>query len=165
MSIPIIGLAAYSGTGKTTLLEKVIPLLTARGIRCAVIKHDAHGLNLDGEGRDSRRFAEAGAECTVASSPETTSIFLARPVNLDEAVSLIRDVDLIIVEGYKNADIPQIGLARAAVGKGFTADLSRFIAVITDLPLEGTGIPVFSFDDCEEITDFIVERMELEFSK
>lgn len=158
MNIPILGLAGYSGTGKTTLLEKVIPLLTEKGLRVAVVKHDVHGLNFDGKGRDSRRLAEAGAACTVAASGENTSIYLARPLELQEAVSYIEDADIILVEGYKNADIPQIGLARAAVGKGFTADISRFIALVTDLPQDQAAVPVFGFDEYEKIAEFIAER-------
>lgn len=156
--IPIIGLAGYSGSGKTTLLEKVIPLLAEKGLRAAVIKHDVHGLDLDGEGTDSRRFAEAGAICTVASSTESTSIFISRPLSLSEAAACVRDADIILVEGYKNADIPQIGLARAANGKGFTADISRFIALVTDIPQEKTAVPVFGFDEYEKIAEFIAER-------
>jgi len=156
--IPIIGLAAYSGTGKTTLLEHVIPLLAEKGLRTAVIKHDVHGLNLDDEGTDSRRFAEAGAVCTVANSRENTSVFISRPLSLHEAAACIRDADIILVEGYKNADIPQIGLARAANGKGFTADISRFIALVTDIPQENAGIPVFAFDEYEKIAEFIAAR-------
>ncbi|MBR3396675.1 MAG: molybdopterin-guanine dinucleotide biosynthesis protein B [Lachnospiraceae bacterium] len=157
--IPIIGLAGYSGSGKTTLLEKVIPLLAEKGLRAAVIKHDVHGLDLDGEGTDSRRFAEAGAVCTVASSTESTSIFISRPLSLSEAAACVRDADIILVEGYKNADIPQIGLARAANGKGFTADISRFIALVTDIPQENADMPVFAFDEYEKIAGFIADRI------
>ena len=158
MDIPILGLAGYSGTGKTTLLEKVIPLLKERGLRVAVIKHDVHGLDLDGKGHDSGRFAEAGAACTVASSLKNTSIFLARPLELWEAAAFVKDADIILVEGYKNADIPQIGLAREATGKGFTAAVSRFIALVTDIPQENAKVPVFAFDEYEKIAEFIAAR-------
>lgn len=159
MDIPVIGLAGYSGTGKTTLLEKVLPRLKEKGIRAAVIKHDVHGLNFDDEGTDSRRFADAGAVCTVASSLDNTSVFIAKPLSVWEAAAFVKDADIILVEGYKNADIPQIGLARAATGKDFTADISRFIALVTDIPQEKAEVPVFAFDEYEKITDFIIARI------
>ena len=61
MGTPVIGFAAFSGTGKTTLIEKLIPALVSRGLKVAVVKHDAHGLKFDHEGKDSARFSDAGA--------------------------------------------------------------------------------------------------------
>ena len=67
-AIPVIAFAAYSGTGKTTLIEQIIPRLRAKGLQLAVIKHDGHRFDIDREGKDSWRFTRAGAEVTVISS-------------------------------------------------------------------------------------------------
>ncbi len=151
--IPVLGLAGWSGSGKTTLLEKLIPALKARGVRCAVIKHDVHGLSESDEGKDSRRFLEAGAAACILCGPEPG----ASPGSLEEALALVENVELCLVEGFKNADIPQIGISRKANGKGFTAPRERFRALVTD-ELDGDGQqPCFALEDIRGITDFIME--------
>ena len=158
--IPVLGFAGFSGTGKTTLLEKIIPVLTGRGLRLAVVKHDAHGLKFDHEGKDSKRFSDAGAAYSIVSSGVNAAVFIDRPLDPWEAAMMAPDVDLVLVEGYKGADFSQIGLCRKATGKGFTSELSRFEAVVTDLELSEAEIPVFAFDDYEGIADFIMQNME-----
>lgn len=158
--IPVIGFAAYSGTGKTTLMEKVISEISAKGYKVAAVKHDAHGLTFDHEGKDSERFARAGAAYSIVSSKENAAVFIAKPLEPEEAYAYAKDADIIIVEGYKNAGFSQIGLCRAATGKGFTADLSRFEAIVTDVPQGDVPIPVFTFDEYEKIADFIMENMD-----
>ncbi len=158
--IPVLGFAGFSGTGKTTLLEKIIPVLTGRGLRLAVVKHDAHGLKFDHEGKDSKRFSDAGAAYSIVSSGVNAAVFMDRPLDPWEAVMMAPDVDLVLVEGYKKADFSQIGLCRKATGKGFTSELSRFEALVTDLELPDAAVPVFAFDDYEGIADFIMQNME-----
>ena len=156
--IPIIAFAAYSGTGKTTLIEKVIRCLKEKGLRIAVVKHDAHGIDVDREGKDSWRFTEAGAELSIVNSAQKTACIEKRELSFKETVSLVHDVDLIIVEGFKKEPLPQIGISRKATGKGFTADLSRYMAVVTDEEIEAY-IPKFGFEDIEKIAEFIMKNM------
>lgn len=160
MSIPVIGFAAFSGTGKTTLIEKLIPLLTEKGLKVAVVKHDAHGLKFDHEGKDSHRFANAGAAYSIVSGPECAAVFIDKPLQPEDAFKFASDADLIIVEGYKQGDFSQIGINREATGKGFTAPVSRFVAVVTDGEQPEEDIPVFGFDDTEDIAEFIISNME-----
>ena len=157
-NIPVVAFAAYSGTGKTTLIEKLILELKARGLRLAVIKHDGHKFEIDHEGKDSWRFAQAGADITMISSAEKTAYIEKGDLSLEQLLGMVHGVDLILVEGYKNKDLPQIGIARKETGKGFTADISRFIALVTDLDVE-TDIPCFGLEDISPIADFIQERM------
>ena len=158
---PIIGIAAWSGSGKTTLLEKLIAELKNRGVRTAVIKHDVHGFEMDKPGKDTWRFSQAGAAATVISSGDKTALIEHRGRGLMEAVSLVENVDLILVEGYKSEDIPQIGLCRKDSGKPFTAPLERFMAVVTDVELpEDMKIPCFSLEDVQGITEFIMKNMD-----
>lgn len=155
-SIPVIAFAAYSGTGKTTLIEKLIRELRSHGLRLAVIKHDGHKFEIDHEGKDSWRFAHAGAEITMISSAEKTAYIEQREIPLEGLIEMAHDVDLILVEGYKNGDLPQIGIARRETGKGFTAELDRFIALVTDMPVE-TELPCFDPDDISGIARFILD--------
>lgn len=168
--IPIIGFAAYSGTGKTTLIEKLVRSLKDKGLRLAVIKHDGHRFEIDKEGKDSYRFTKAGADISIITSCEKFALMEQREASFEQVVALVRDVDLILVEGYKQAtDLPQIGIARAATGKGFTHELSHFLAVVTDLDLskepQAEMLPRFRFDEIEEITQFIMEYCAAEKSR
>lgn len=156
--IPLVAFAAYSGTGKTTLIEKLIPILKGKGIRSAVIKHDGHPFEIDHEDKDSWRFARAGADIVMVSSAEQTAYIERGDLSLERLLDMVHDVDLILVEGYKNKALPQIGMARRETGKGFTADISRFIALVTDLEVE-TGLPCFGLEDAEGIVGFIMEKM------
>ena len=81
-TIPIVGFAAWSGTGKTTLIEALVAHLTAQGVRVAVIKHDAHRFEIDREGKDSWRFTQAGAAISIVSSAEKTALIESRPMGL-----------------------------------------------------------------------------------
>ena len=156
-NIPVIAFAAYSGTGKTTLIEKLVRELKNRGLRLAVIKHDGHKFEIDHEGKDSWRFAKAGADITVISSSEKTAYVEQGELTLEQLLDMIHGVDLILVEGYKNENLPQIGIARAATGKGFPFEPEHFIALVTDMKMD-TDVPCFGLDDIVPVADFILER-------
>ncbi len=158
--IPILAFAAYSGTGKTTLIEKLIVSLKRKGLRLAVIKHDAHQLDIDREGKDSWKFTNAGADIVTVSSGEKTVCIEQRILSFEQVLKTIHDVDLILVEGYKKEALTQIGIRRWDAGKDFPAHLERYIAVVTDCDLEEIDIPQFGFDEIEKITEFIMERKE-----
>lgn len=155
-SIPTIGFAAFSGTGKTTLIERLVRILKAQGYRVAVIKHDAHRFEIDKEGKDSWRFAQAGADMTLISSGEKTAIVEQRPRSFEENLSMIHDVDLILVEGYKQERLPKIGISRKATGKGFPHPITEYIAVVTDDETISPEVPVFGLDDPEAIAAFLL---------
>lgn len=158
--IPVLGFAAYSGTGKTTLIEKLVRNLKVRGLRVAVIKHDGHDFEIDREGKDSWRYTQAGADISIVSSARKTALVEQRKLSLEQAVALAHDVDLILTEGYKHESLTKIGICRRATGKGFPADIRHYVAVVTDMPMEDTEIPHFGLDDIQELTEFIIENMD-----
>ena len=165
--------------------------------RIAVIKHDAHGITLtpvcdpksgmdtamymDIEGKDSWKFRKAGADKVILCGPEEMYISaqtcimkrITFPVHsgtpmLDAAIQMACDCDLILVEGFKNGSLPQIGIARKENGKGLTADPGRFLAVVTDDPdIEGKcrradsdqSTPVFRLDQYREQAGFLLQRI------
>lgn len=158
--IPIIGFAAYSGVGKTTLIEKLVRRLKERGLRVAVVKHDGHSFAMDREGKDSWRYTQAGAAVSLISSADRTALVERRRLDFDQVIARVHDVDLILVEGYKdNGTFPQIGLSRAAVGKGFPHAVSRYVAVVTDEEIS-CSCPKFGLDDIEEILEFMLKHRE-----
>ena len=153
--IPVMGFAACSGTGKTTLLEKLIPLLRERGLRVAIIKHSSHEVEADREGSDTRRFSEAGADVTVLSARNVTAVTERRERSLDECLALITDVELILVEGFKSEHIPRIGLVRADAGMPLPGEAGEYAAIVSDEPLPGVSVPCFSYDDTAALADFL----------
>ena len=151
--VPVLCFAGWSGSGKTTLIENLLPRLKARGLRTAVVKHDVHGIGPETEDKDSARFRKAGAAQVVLSGP-------GRETALEDCLGQIEGADLILVEGFKRCSYSQIGISRAANGKGFTAPLDRYAAVVTDDPAVRAKVPVFGLRQYEEITEFIMQNME-----
>lgn len=160
-NIPIFAFAGYSGSGKTTIIEKVVLYLKSKGIKVAVLKHDGHDFDIDTPGKDSYRFSKAGADISLINSSTKTAYMENRPLSLSQVLSRIHDVDVIIVEGYKNEKLPQIGICRTASGKGFTSDsLNRYIAIMSDADNLNTTIPCFALDETAEISEFIMKNLK-----
>ncbi len=155
-AIPVVALSAFSGTGKTTLGVKLVSELLKRGLSAAVIKHDVHGISENDEDKDSRKYLDAGASRVILAAPGT-------PEGNKDIYSLIDSVsgvDIIIVEGWKNARLPRIGLDRKQNGKGFTSEnFSDYIALACDYAIKDTEKPVFSLDDYKGLTDYIMDNM------
>ena len=156
--IPVFGFSGYSGVGKTTLIEKLVENLKAKDFRVAVVKHDGHDFDIDRPGKDSWRFTRAGADISLITSGGRTALAERRPSSLPQALSLIRDVDLVLVEGWKHGDFPQIGLCRKATEKDFPRSVEDYVAVVTDREDIPPQIPRFSFDDIEELAAFMLEK-------
>lgn len=153
-SVPIYSVVAYSGTGKTTLIEKLVAELKTRGLRVAVVKHDAHEFEIDREGKDSWRFTRAGADVTVVVSGTKAAVMENRPVELDAILDRITDVDLILTEGYKSGAFPKIALQRAATGKPLPLPPSECFAIVTDAE-QYSEAPCFGLDDVSALADLL----------
>ena len=140
MDRTIIQIIGYSGSGKTTFISKLIKYLADKGKKVAAVKHDVHGLDIDREGKDSYIFSESGAAVSVVSSPEMAVFKIHKELSLDEILSNIKDVDIIIVEGYTGSGEHfcgphlKIGLARQSTGKGFKGDVMDYDCLVTDIP-------------------------------
>lgn len=162
--IPIISIVGKSDSGKTTLIEKLVPELTRRGYRIATVKHDVHGFEVDREGKDSWRHKRAGAHTVVISSPK--KVALIRDVEGDLSLmeirdKLIRDVDLVLSEGYKRDVQPKIEIFRKERHQELLcAKEDNLIAIVSDQTFN-MGVPCFDLEDMEGLSDFI----EKEFLK
>jgi molybdopterin-guanine dinucleotide biosynthesis protein MobB len=166
--IPMFGFSAFSGTGKTTLLKQLIPLLKNKGLRVAVIKHAHHHFDLDQPGKDSFELRKAGADktiiCTYTRMAEITEF--PQPddePSLQDIVDSINpdEFDLILVEGYKHLPFSKIELHRKALGKPYLyPDDPDIIAIACDAELPGAAaIPVLDINDIEAIAKLIVARL------
>lgn len=158
-SIPVYSFTAYSGTGKTTYLEKLIPILKAMGLRVAVWKHDAHDFEIDHEGKDSFRFTKAGADITLLSSDKKTVIMENRPIERDVLLSRIHDVDLVLTEGYTFESWKLIEIYRESSGKGLRVNPADCFAVVSDVPLS-VDVPVFDINNPDKLAAFIYEDIK-----
>ena len=156
---PIVSIVGQSESGKTTLIEKLIPLLTQRGYRIGTIKHTHHAVDIDRSGKDSARHRTAGAETVMLASPGRIAMFKATASEtLDGLIRYFEDVDLLITEGYKRENKPKIEVLRAAVGSELLCrDDPGLVAVATDADLD-VHVPVFRLDDPAAIAEFIEQR-------
>ena len=159
MSIPTYSFVAYSNTGKTTFLEKLVPALKAEGLRVAVYKHDGHDFEIDKEGKDSYRMTKAGADVTLISSATKAVIMENRYIDPEELVSRISDVDIIIVEGWKAGPWKKIAMRRSANGKDFPIPQEECFALISDTPVEGCA-NVFDINDTEGVAKLLISDMK-----
>lgn len=148
--------AAWSGTGKTAYLEKLIPCLAQLGLTAAVVKHDVHGLALDHPGKDSHRLFAAGADVAVVCGGEVLLHRRAEPT-LEEVLALLPPTDLVLVEGFKASSYPKIGIYRAASGKPLAAEPGECLAVVTDTALD-VSCPQFPLDEPAALAGFLAAR-------
>ena len=156
---PLVSFIGKSGVGKTTLIEKLIAELKRRGYQIAVVKHHAHTTPIDGFGKDSWRFAEAGACMAIVSSPVEIARFerVSREWTLEEIAAQINNVDLILTEGFKREPAPKIEISRAALGTNLIGQVAELVAVVSDHPI-AVDVPRFDLDDVRGIASLIEER-------
>ena len=160
----VVSFVAKSGTGKTTLLEKVIAELKRRGYRVGAIKHDAHTFDIDHPGKDSHRFTAAGADTMLIASPEKLALVKRHetsPAVEELLATYFTDVDIVVTEGFKKSGLPKIEVHRAErsptlLCRGEQHD-PTLIAVVSDEPLE-LDVPVLDLNNAVQIVDFVVER-------
>ncbi len=162
--IPIISIVGKSDSGKTTLIEKLVPVLTQRGYRVATVKHDVHGFEVDREGKDSWRHKQAGAHTVVISSPNKVALIrdVEKDLTLDEIRGkMILDVDLILSEGYKKDVQPKIEIFRKEKHKELLCAKEDHLVAIVSNQKFNVGVPCFDLDDMEGLSNFV----EKEFLK
>jgi len=158
---PIVSFVGYSNSGKTTFLVKVIKELKKRGYRIGVIKHDGHDFEIDHVGTDTWKHGQAGADVVCIASNNKIAVVqrLVKPPNLDEIISLIDNVDLILTEGFKQEQKSQIevnGQGTACLGKK-----DNTIAVVADR-LIYDDIPHFGLEDAQGVADLLENMINSE---
>ena len=161
--IPVLAIAAWSGTGKTTLLKKLIPLLCEKGIRPGLIKHTHHNMDVDKPGKDSYELRKAGAAQTIVASAQRWALMTETPdepeIDLAYLVSRMdaSTLDLVLAEGFKHEPDAKILLFREGCGHSkdeLVAD-ENTVAIASDISLD-VGVPVLNLNDPEGIAAFIM---------
>ena len=163
MTVNVVTFVGKSGTGKTTLLEKVIPLLKGKGYRVGIVKHDAHRFDIDHPGKDSYRLTSAGADTMLLVSPEKMAMvkkYVAAPSLREILATYLDDVDIVLLEGFKRGPMPKIELHRrersaTLICRGEEND-PTLLAVASDEALE-LDVPVLDLNDAGAVADFIEE--------
>lgn len=154
-SIPVLSVTGWSGSGKTTFLEQLVPRLHDRGLRIAFLKHDAHHFEVDKQGKDSYRITRAGASMTGLFSAEKGVWMENRPLDLQEMLAYVHDVDLVLLEGGSDTSFPKILVYRADLGKGMRLDPALCLAVISDDPVPNARRQ-FGSGDYDQVAEYII---------
>ncbi|HAA46595.1 MAG: molybdopterin-guanine dinucleotide biosynthesis protein MobB [Halomonas sp. 54_146] len=163
---PVLGVAAWSGTGKTTLLEKLLPRLGEQGLQVAVIKHAHHSFDVDQPGKDSYKLRSAGAAPMLIASRDRFALMQETPGQEEPdlaqllAILVPHNPDLVIVEGFKAWPIPKLVLYREGIGDAsiLSDPWVEAVALSAPLPAEATGSAVsLELDDSEAIACWVIE--------
>jgi len=160
MAVPIVSFVGRSNSGKTTLIERVIPELVRAGYRVATVKHAGHGFDLDTEGKDSWRHKRAGASSVIVMSRGSLAMFADVPEEMK--VEEIRDrfldgsYDLIIAEGWKSEGYLKIVVIREQVGE-VPVSPDGLLAVVSDKPVD-LSVPVLDLNDVTGVAALIIKH-------
>lgn len=155
----LISIVGRSQSGKTTLIEKLIPELKKRGYKIGTIKHSHHAFDIDKSGKDSSRHKDAGAEAVIVASPgKIAMIKNEESGSPDSLLKYFDNVDLVITEGYKKEQKPKIEVVRSARHTEiFCKNDPNLMAVVTDAKMQ-LDVPVFGLDNISDLADFIEDK-------
>jgi molybdopterin-guanine dinucleotide biosynthesis protein MobB len=168
--LPLIGFSAFSGTGKTTLLIQLLPILKAQKLRIGMVKHAHHHFDIDHPGKDSYELRKAGAEQMLIASRRRMA--LVREYGDDRLEPVLPEVlnaldpsglDLVLVEGFKDEPFPKIELHRPSMGKPLLyPDDPNIIAIATDaaLPEDPARPRLLELNDPEAIATFVLAWLQ-----
>lgn len=165
----VFGLAGWSGSGKTTLLAHLIPELIARGLSISTIKHAHHQFDIDQPGKDSYVHRSAGATEVMVSAANRWALMHENrgepEPDLEELVSYMSEVDLVLVEGFRSYPHAKLEIHRADLGKPVIChEDPHIVAVASDVSLPGLSIPVIDINDTEAIAEFVLAHCDIAVS-
>lgn len=155
----VLAISGVKHSGKTTLIEALIPALGRRGVSVSTIKHDGHRFEADRPGTDSFRHLAAGAVGTAVFDGEKFQLVKRTPLGEQELIALFPEADLILLEGFKASAWPKIELVRSAVSRQPVCPGEQLLALVTDVDGLSAEVPVFDLDDAEKLSDFLLAWM------
>jgi molybdopterin-guanine dinucleotide biosynthesis protein B len=161
----VLGIVGWSGAGKTTLITKLLPVLIARGIGVATLKHAHHKFDVDQPGKDSYEHRKAGACEVIVSSArrwvQMHEVGNGAEATLQELLAKVSPCDLILVEGFKTERHPKLEVFREATGNPPLHPIDhRIVAIASDHPFPNAGIPVVELNDTAAVANLVLERAE-----
>lgn len=156
----VYGITGWHDSGKTTLIERLIPLIIARGLSVSTVKHVHHDIDLDQPGKDSFRHRAAGAREVVLAGAARMALLREHrgpEPALEAILARLAPVDLVLVEGYKRDSHPRLEVWRRAIGQPpIQHGDPRIRAIASDSPLPGLPVPVLDLGDAAAVADFIL---------
>lgn len=153
----VVAISGVKNSGKTTLIEALLPKLTAQGLKVAVIKHDGHDFSPDVPGTDTFRHRQAGAYGAAVFSAGQWMASKAVPVTEAELLALFPEADLILLEGFKHSPWPKLELVRQGNSEESVCEVSTLLGLVTDLPLTAGDAPVYSPADLDGIAALLCD--------
>ncbi len=159
---PAFGIVGVSGAGKTSLIIRLIDHFNSAGLIVATVKSTHHDVDLDPKAKDSARHRAAGAKAVALIGPKRTHLIVEAPLNLAEILALFHGVDLVLVEGLSQADIPKLEVHRPSLQQPLRAlNANRLAAIASDAPVDQSAVPVLNLGDIPAIADFIRHQVGL----
>jgi molybdopterin-guanine dinucleotide biosynthesis protein B len=159
----IFGIAGHSGMGKTTLLEKLIPELTGRGVSVSLIKHSHKNVDIDRPGKDSFRLREAGCHEVLLMGRDRWALMHelrgAPEPRLEELLARMQDCDLVLIEGFKSGNFPKLEVWRASESKPtLHPEWPGIVGLASDTTLSHPLLPVLPLDAPAVVADFVMQH-------
>ena len=142
-----IAVSGVKNSGKTALIEAMLPILTAAGLRTAVVKHDGHAFQPEPPGTDTGRLLAAGAWGAAIFDGEKYKVVRRETVDETALIARFPEADLVLLEGFKGSGWPKIEVVRGAVSSAPVCDPATLLALVTDLPLSLPGVPTLALGD------------------
>ena len=155
----VLAVSGVKNSGKTTLIERLIPLLAARGLRVAVIKHDGHSYTPDTPGTDSYRYFQAGACASVVYDHEKYTLSQRATVDETHFMNMLPEADLILLEGFKASSYPKLEIVRRSVSREPVCEPASCLAYVSDVDYPFAK-PVFAPDDTTAIVEYICRQLK-----
>ena len=161
--VNIVG--SSSNVGKTYLLEGLIKELKARGYSIATIKHDVHGFDIDKKGKDTYKHREAGSETVIISSKNRFAMIkeLEEETELNDIIKMVKDKDIILIEGYKKSNLRKIEVFRKGVSERVITPKNKLIAIASDTNLNIDDIIIVDKENYKELANLIEKEKEFDF--
>lgn len=154
----VFAVSGVKNSGKTTLIEKIIPKLKEHGLKVATIKHDGHDFEGDVEGTDTYKHKRAGAYGTAIFSKNKFMIIKDQKDTLEEELMLyFKDSDVIILEGFKYSDYPKLEIVRKGNSECSVCRKETLLAIVSDMDIKVEGIKILDLNDIDKIADFLLK--------
>jgi len=156
-TVPFFSIVGKSQSGKTVLMEQLIAEFKRRGYKVAALKHSRGGMEIDHPGKDSWRYAQAGSDAVLISSPDKLAFIksLDHDLDIEELLPIVGpEFDLVLVEGFRKSKIPKIEVHKKELGDDLLCSPEELSAIVTDGSLD-TDIPQLPWGDPVTVSDFI----------
>ena len=154
----VFAVSGVKNSGKTTLIEKIIPKLKEHGLKVATIKHDGHDFEGDVEGTDTYKHKRAGAYGTAIFSKNKFMIIKDQKDTLEEELMLyFKDSDVIILEGFKYSDYPKLEIVRKGNSEHSVCRKETLLGIVSDMDIKVEGVKILDLNDIDKIADFLLK--------